>query len=92
MKFAILLKSPLSTEQCLPNAWKFIKKRLQQRCFPVKFTKFLKMRILKNICERLLLKISTSMREIIPEFFYPIVLVSLYKSSSAAVRTDQWYI
>ena len=35
-----------------------IKKRLQHRCFPVKFptfTKFLRATILKNICERLLL-------------------------------------
>ena len=34
----------------------FIKKRLQLRCFPVKFAKFLRTPILKNICERLLLK------------------------------------
>ena len=33
----------------------FIKKKLQHRCFPVKFEKFLKTPILKNICERLLL-------------------------------------
>ena len=33
----------------------FIKKRLQHRCFPVKFTKFLGTPILKNICQRLLL-------------------------------------
>ena len=33
----------------------FIKKRLQHRCFPVKFAKFLKTSFLKNICERLLL-------------------------------------
>ena len=33
----------------------FIKKRLQHRCFPVKFRKFLKTPTLKNICERLLL-------------------------------------
>ena len=36
----------------------FIKKRLQHRCFPMKFAKFLRIPILKNICERLLLKIS----------------------------------
>ena len=29
--------------------------RLQNRCFPVKFAKFLRTSILKNICERLLL-------------------------------------
>ena len=33
-----------------------IKKRLQYRCFPVKFAKFLRTLILKNICERLLQK------------------------------------
>ena len=33
-----------------------IKKRLQHRCFPVKFVNFLRTPILKNICERLLLK------------------------------------
>ena len=33
----------------------FVKRRLQYRCFPVKFSKFLKTPILKNICERLLL-------------------------------------
>ena len=33
---------------------KFIKKRLQRWCFPVKFAKFLRTSILKNICERLL--------------------------------------
>ena len=34
----------------------FIKKRLQARWCPVKFVKFLRTSILKNICERLLLK------------------------------------
>ena len=33
----------------------FIKMRLQRRCFPVKFAKFLRTPIVKNICERLLL-------------------------------------
>ena len=37
------------------QACSFIKKRLQQWCFPVKFTKFLRTSILKNICERLIL-------------------------------------
>ena len=36
------------------QAYKFIKKRHQHRCFPVKFAKFLRAPILKNICERLL--------------------------------------
>ena len=37
------------------QACNFIKKRLQHMCFPVKFHKFLRTPILKNICERLLL-------------------------------------
>ena len=39
----------------LESVLNFIKKRLKERCFPVKFTKFLRTPILKNICERLLL-------------------------------------
>ena len=37
------------------KACNFIKKRIQYRCFPVKFEKFLRRSILNNICERLLL-------------------------------------
>ena len=39
------------------QAWDFIEKRLQHRCFPVNIAKFLRTPILKNICERLLLEI-----------------------------------
>ena len=35
----------------------FIKKRLQQWCFPLKFAKSLRTPILKNICQRLILSI-----------------------------------
>ena len=38
------------------QAYNFIKKRLQHRCFPVNITKFLRIPILKNICQRLLLR------------------------------------
>ena len=38
----------------------FIKKRLQHRCFTVNMPKFLKTPILKNICERVLLRIKDS--------------------------------
>ena len=38
------------------QACNFIKKRLQQRCFPMKFAEFLRTPILKNICKQLLLK------------------------------------
>ena len=37
------------------NVFNFIKKRLQHKCFPVKFAKSLRIPILKNICERLFL-------------------------------------
>ena len=36
------------------KACNFIKERLQHKCFPVKFGKFLRTIILKKICERLL--------------------------------------
>ena len=39
----------------LENTRNFIKKRLQQRCFPVNITKFLRTPILKNVCEQLVL-------------------------------------
>ena len=38
-----------------PQACNFIRKRLQHRCFPVKFAIFFRTAILKNVCERLLL-------------------------------------
>ena len=37
------------------QTYKFIKKRLQHRGFPMKFTKFLRRPILKVICQRLLM-------------------------------------
>ena len=37
------------------KACNFITKKVQHRCFPVRFAKFLRIPILKNICERLLL-------------------------------------
>ena len=36
---------------------KLFKKRLQHKCFPVKFAKLLRTSILKNICKRLLLEV-----------------------------------
>ena len=32
-----------------PQAWNFIKKRLQHKCFPVNIAKFLRTPLLKNI-------------------------------------------
>ena len=50
-----MLESLLSQNACL-QACNFIKKRLQQRYFTVKFVKFLRAPILKNLFERLLLQ------------------------------------
>ena len=36
----------------MPEACNFIKKRLQDGCFPVNIAKFLKTTISKNICKR----------------------------------------
>ena len=47
--------SQISQENSRPKARNFIKKRIQHRCFPVEFTKFLRTPILKNVIERLLL-------------------------------------
>ena len=44
----------------------FIKKRLQHRCFPVRFAHFLRTPILKNICEWLLLNIVKKFTKHIP--------------------------
>ena len=46
-----VLKSLFNKIPCL-QACNFIKKRLQHSCFPVKFAKFLRTPILKNIGER----------------------------------------
>ena len=42
------------TETGLEPTANSIKKRLQRRCFPLKFARFLRTSILKNICEQLL--------------------------------------
>ena len=39
----------------------FSKERLRYRCFPVKFVKFLRAPVLKNICEGLLLNINQNL-------------------------------
>ena len=52
------LKSLLNKVACC-KACNFILKRLQHKCFPVNIEKFLRTRILKNICVRLLLGSAT---------------------------------
>ena len=41
---------------CRPSAYKYFKKKLQRKCFPVKFAKLLRTAIWKNICKRRLLE------------------------------------
>ena len=43
-------------------------------CFQVKLTKFSRTSILKNICERLLLKISTFQKKLFIDFFHKITI------------------
>ena len=61
---------PISKENTL---YCFIKKRLQRRCFPVELAKFLRICALKNIGERLLLKIGTFQKKLSIDFFYKIM-------------------
>ena len=51
----ILVSESLFNKVTSHQACSFTKKRLQHRCFPVKFSKFLRLPILKNVCERMLL-------------------------------------
>ena len=47
----------------------FIKEKLQHCCFPVKSAKYLKIPILENICERLLLLLSSKEKNLDPLVF-----------------------
>ena len=49
------LRSNLFLSSCRSSVCNFIKKRFQHRCFSMNIAKFLKMVILKKICERFLL-------------------------------------
>ena len=53
VKFAKFFKNTYF-EKHLRKACNFIKKRLQHKCFSMKFARFLGKPILKNLCERLL--------------------------------------
>ena len=57
------------------QVYNFIEKRLQHKCFPVKLAKFLGKSILKNICERLLLKTSTLQQKLFIFFFFKIRII-----------------
>ena len=50
----------LQENVCVSVFCNFNKKRLQHRCFPVRFAKFLRTLILNNSCERLVLKYTTN--------------------------------
>ena len=62
------------------KTWNFIKKRLQGRCFPLKFARFLRTLILKKICERLLLSS-------LPHLAW---YVGTYESTISIIRTHVW--
>ena len=73
---------------------KIIKKRLQHRCFPVKFADFLTTTISKNICKRLLLSISKywlliKLQRIMKRLLYLFALLSfdtIYNYSKTALH------
>ena len=54
-KFVTLKLLASSAEAC-----NFIKKRLQHRCFPVNIQKFVRIPIMKNVCERLFLDLKSA--------------------------------
>ena len=58
LKRLIIFHKVLQTRPLMNGleACNFIKKRLQLRCFPLNFAKFLRTPILKNICEWVLLR------------------------------------
>ena len=64
------------------EAFNFIKKRLQLRCFPLNIAKFLRTPFLKNICERLLLRV---LKPTSCLFLYP-----LETSKNESFRYFQW--
>ena len=53
---ATLLKKETSTQEntCVPRPATLLKKETPTQAFPVKFAKFLRAPIMKNICKRLL--------------------------------------
>ena len=58
-KFCKILNS---TKSCKPPAWRFIKKRLRHRCFPMIFAKFLRVSFWQNYPGRLLLNVMPLLR------------------------------
>ena len=64
------------------EVWDFIKKRLQLSCFPLNIAKFLRTPILKNICERVLLRV---LKPTSCLFLYP-----LETSKNESFRYFQW--
>ena len=74
----------------------FIKKRLQHRCYLVKFVKFLRTAFLKNICERLLPKNDRSLFVIPLRQLQKVVLsgknvIKISKPSSESNSNDNEY-
>ena len=61
-KVFLKMLEPLFNNMAGLKAYRFIKKRLQHSCLPIKYVKLLRTPILKNICEWLLLKELTLLR------------------------------
>ena len=71
------------------QACNFIKKRLQHRCFPAKFAKFLRTPILENICERLLLNLSGMLRSSMKQFQRNIQMEKpIFKMAKSITRSN----
>ena len=69
-----------------------LKKRLQHECFPVKFAKFLRTPILKNICKQLPSKLLNPFHVTVL-FLYPLKIpkTSGFQMFSGGIERDRWH-
>ena len=74
--------------------WSFIKNRLQHRCFPVKFAKFLRTPIWRNICERGLLNtegvFSVFCRRCCSALINAVMKYGFFRSSGSKLESVTW--
>ena len=76
------------------KTWNFIKKRLQDRCFPLKFARFLRTLILKKICERLLLSSLPHLAWYVGTYEFTISIIRTHVWSlmwSLFLRCNKWF-
>ena len=75
------------------KACNFIKKRFQHRSFPVNIAKFLRKPILKNICKRLLLSLTTTFPQIslMEEYYFKIMRQSYATVLAPFVKPEIMY-